>query len=94
MMNTDPTRRKLLKTASVAFALLPIFALTKPVRAMTNAEVRGQLKYQNTPKENMSCASCLEFIPGKTGKDLGGCKVIPGDDEISPNGYCTRWNTM
>lgn len=22
---------------------------------------------------------------------MGGCKVIPGDTEISPTGYCTAW---
>lgn len=56
--------------------------------------MRAELQYQNVPKDNMNCSTCLEFIPGKTDKDLGKCKVIPEDDEISPNGYCTKWNTM
>lgn len=93
-MNMNPTRRKLLKSACAAMALIPMFALSGQARAVTNAKVRDQLKYQNTPKGDMSCTTCLEFIPGKTSTDRGGCKVIPGDDEISPNGYCTRWNTL
>ncbi len=90
-MNTDSARRKFLKTALV---LIPLVVLTRQAKANTNSVVRAQLKYQDSPKGDMSCANCLEFIPGKTDKSPGGCKVIPGDDEISPNGYCTKWNTM
>lgn len=93
-MSTNLTRRKFLQTASVGLVLMPLVAISRQASANTNSIVRAQLKYQNSPKDNMSCTTCLEFIPGKTDKDLGGCKVIPGDDEISPNGYCTKWNTM
>ena len=92
-MDTNLNRRRFLQTASVALALIPLVVI-RPARANTNASVRAQLKYQNTPNNEMSCASCLEFIPGKSAKDLGGCKVIPDDDEIAPNAYCTSWNTM
>lgn len=93
-MSTNLTRRKFFKTASIALALIPLVAISRRATANTNTAVRAKLKYQNTPKDNMSCTTCLEFIPGKTEKDLGGCKVIPGDDEISPDGYCTSWNSM
>jgi hypothetical protein len=93
-MSTDLTRRKLLKNAGIALALIPIVVNVRQSYAMTNASVRAELKYQSTPLGDKSCATCLEFIAGKTDKDLGGCKVIPGDDEISPNGYCTKWNTL
>jgi len=93
-MSTDFSRRKMLKSACVALAVMPLTFIAKQTLASTNATLRLQFKYKNTPQETMSCISCLEFIPGKTDKDLGGCKVMPGDDEISPNGYCSRWNTM
>ncbi len=93
-MSTDLNRRKWLKNASVALTLLPLALISRQACAKTNATLRAQLKYQSTPQKEMSCLTCLEFIPGKTDKDLGGCKVLPDDDEISPNGYCTRWNTM
>lgn len=93
-MTTNLTRRRFLKTASAAFILVPLVAVTREARAATNLAVRAELKYQDSPKDNMSCTTCLEFIPGKTDKDLGRCKVIPDDDEISPHGYCTKWNTM
>lgn len=92
-MSTNLSRRKFLQTASVALALIPL-VVTRSACANTNTPVRARLKYQDTPNNDMSCASCLEFIPGKTDKDLGGCRVIPGDDEIAPNSYCTSWNTM
>ncbi len=93
-MSTHLTRRKFLRIAGLAFALLPLVAFHRQADAGTNTDVRARFKYQDTPKDNMSCTTCLEFIPGKTDKDLGRCRVIPGDDEISPNGYCTKWNTM
>ena len=80
------TRRNFLKAA----VLFPVFI--KEASAHTNSIVRNEFKYQSTPKDDMNCAACLEFIPGD--KDLGGCKVIPGDDEISPLGYCIKWNSM
>jgi hypothetical protein len=92
-MTTNFSRRNLLKTAGIALALIPL-SLSRTACAKTNPALRAQLKYKDTPQGNMTCTSCLEFVPGKTDKDLGGCKVIPGDDEISPNGYCTSWNTM
>ncbi len=92
-MSTSLTRRRFLKTASFALILAPL-VVARQAGAITNAGVRAELKYQSSPKDDMSCTTCLEFIPGKTAKDSGRCKVIPGDDEISPNGYCTKWNTM
>jgi hypothetical protein len=93
-MSTDLNRRKWIKIACVGLAALPLVLASRQSNASTNLTLRAQFKYKDTPQENMSCVSCLEFIPGKSDKDLGGCKVIPGDDEISPRGYCTRWNTM
>lgn len=93
-MGADLVRRKLVKSTSVAIALFPIAAIIRPARATVNTAMRAQVKYQDTPLDGKNCASCLEFIPGKSEKDLGGCKRIPGDDEISPNAYCNLWNTM
>ena len=93
-MNANLERRKFWKSAAIALALIPIVLVSRPARAKTNAPLRAELAYQNTPKEGMKCMSCVEFIPGKTDAGPGSCKVIPGDDEISPDGYCARWNTM
>ncbi|MGV8933675.1 MAG: high-potential iron-sulfur protein [Gallionellaceae bacterium] len=93
-MSTEMTRRSFLNKASMALLAIPILSFSAAANAKTNPAVRAQLKYQDLPKDKMDCRTCLEFIAGKTDKDLGACNVIPGDDEISPNGYCTKWNTM
>ena len=93
-MATDLPRRKFLKVTGMAMALAPLAGMTASAAASTNPSLRDQFKYQNTPVDGKDCTACLEFIPGKTDSDLGGCKRIPGDDEIAPNGYCILWNTI
>jgi hypothetical protein len=91
-MNTpDNPRRRLLKAGCAALAMLPI--ATVPVRALAaqNAAMRTSLKYQDTPMGDKNCAGCAQFVPGKSPKDKGGCKLMPGDTEISPQGYCVAW---
>jgi hypothetical protein len=78
----------------MALAAIPLATITGKSFANVNAVTRIQVKYQDQPLDGKSCAACLEFIPGKSETDLGGCKKIPEDSEISPNGYCTLWNTM
>ncbi len=93
-MSTNMTRRNFLNKASMALLVIPVLTYSAASSAKTNPTVRAQLKYQDLPKDKMDCRSCLEFVAGMTDRNLGTCKVIPGDDEISPNGYCTKWNTM
>lgn len=93
-MIASSTRRRLLKIATVALATIPLATITRDATASTNPAKRAQLQYQDGPKGDMNGSNCLEFVPGKTAKDFGQCKQIPGDDEISPDGYCSLWNTM
>ena len=84
-------RRQFLKLGGVTLALIPVLVVSSRTEAATNAALRSSLKYQGTPQGDKSCSKCAHFIPGPTAKDPGGCKVMPGDTEISPNGYCTAW---
>lgn len=59
--------------------------------ATQNAALRQALKYQDAPQAGKQCSACAQFVPGKTPKDKGACTVMPGDDEISPSGYCVAW---
>ena len=90
----DPARRGFLRIFSIAVVTAPLAVTTQAAAAATNAAAREKYKYQDGPSGDLSCANCLDFIPGKTATALGGCKKFPGDDEISPNAYCTAWNTM
>jgi len=60
-------------------------------QAQTNAGLRAALKYQDQPKGEQRCDGCLHWVPGATPTARGGCKIIPGDAQISPQGWCTAW---
>ena len=84
-------RRHFLKVGAAALAIMPILVRSRGALAGTNASMRSALKYQNKPSGDKNCASCMQFVPGASAKDLGSCKAIPGDTEISPQGYCIAW---
>jgi hypothetical protein len=84
-------RRKFLKLGGAALAMIPVLVICSKADAATDAAMRSALKYQDKPLGDKSCANCQQFVPGKTAKDLGGCKIIPKDTEISPQGYCISW---
>ena len=80
------SRRSILKFGAAALAAIPVVAL-----AAKNDSMRSALKYKDAPEGDKSCSNCSLFKPGKTPKDLGECAALPGDTEISPNGWCAAW---
>ena len=86
-------RRRFVKIGGATVMSLPLAVWTKQSLSATNAAMRSALKYQDKPSGDKDCAGCLHFVPGKSATDPGGCKLIPGDTEISPKGYCTAWVT-
>jgi hypothetical protein len=84
-------RRQLLKAGCAALAMIPIVAAPGRALAAQNAGMRSSLKYQDHPMGDKECSGCMQFVAGKSPKDLGGCKLMPGDTEISPKGYCVAW---
>jgi len=94
-MPACPTRRRFLHRAGrTGLLALPLLWLSPPGWTATNAALRAQFKYQDSPVDGKSCTSCLEFVAGATAEARGRCKLMPGDDEIAPNGYCSQWNSM
>lgn len=91
-MNASQTqRRQFLKLGGAALALIPVIGISGNAVAAPNAAMRASLKYQDKPEGDKNCANCLQFVPGKSPSDKGGCKLIPNDTEISPKGYCVAW---
>lgn len=82
----NQSRRNVLKLGGIALALVPVAAF-----AAKNEGMRTSMKYKDTPEGDKRCDNCLQWVPGKTPKDLGGCKLFPGDTEVSPQGYCVAW---
>lgn len=85
------TRRQFLKVGGAALATVPVLAISGNAFAATNAAMRTAMKYQDTPSGDKHCVTCIQFVPGKTPKDLGGCKIFPGDTEVAPQGFCVAW---
>ena len=91
MKESQMPRRQFLKIGGAALAMIPVMVVSGRADAATNAALRTSLKYEGKPEGDKSCANCMQFVPGASAKDLGGCKIIPGDTEISPQGYCMVW---
>lgn len=82
----NQSRRNLLKAGGIAVAMLPLAAF-----AAKNDAMRTSMKYKDTPEGDKQCSNCVQFVPGKSATDLGGCKIFPGDTEVAPKGYCVAW---
>ena len=79
-------RRDMLKHAALVAAGLAAI----PVVARAGGTVpKAAMKYQDHPKGNEDCSSCLQFIPGKSPTAMGECKVVAGP--ISPKGWCVAY---
>jgi hypothetical protein len=91
-MNDPKTnaRRIALKTISLGLVSIPLLSISNATQAAPSP-LRAALAYQDKPKDGHKCSTCLQFVPGKTAKDNGGCKLMAGDDGISPEGWCSAW---
>jgi hypothetical protein len=85
--NQTHSRRRVIKYGLSTLAMIPVVAM-----AAKNDAMRAGTKYKDTPEGDKQCSGCAQFIPGKGPKDLGGCKIYPGDTEVSPTGYCITWS--
>jgi hypothetical protein len=85
MKENQTQRRQFLKIGGAALAMIPVMLVSGRADAATNAAMRTALKYQGKPLDDKSCANCMQFVPPN------GCKIMVGDTEISPQGYCTAW---
>jgi hypothetical protein len=95
---TNTGRRNVLKSISLGLASIPVITLSGNALAAKNDALRKALKYGDKPVTVagvvQQCNNCLHWVPGKDAKALGGCKIIPGDTEISPTAHCSGWAAM
>lgn len=85
------SRRRALSLAAGSAVAVPLLLVARSSPAAQNAAMRSALKYQDEPKNGQQCSTCLQWVPGATPKDRGGCKIMPADNEISPAGWCAAW---
>ncbi len=82
------TRRSFLKGAALlaSIAIVPLMVSKKASAAAAAKSPQAAMQYQDHPKGDLKCANCVQFIPGKSAKANGSCKIVDG--VISPQGYC------
>ncbi len=85
------SRRAWIKATTGVAVVTPMLFFARSGLAAKNDALRGALKYQDTPTGTHQCSGCMQFVPGKTVKDKGSCKILPGDTEIAPTGSCVAW---
>ena len=78
-------RRAVLKGAAL---LAGLAAIPLTVEAAGTAS-KASMQYQDHPKGNQDCSTCLQFIPGKSASAMGQCNVVAGP--ISPKGWCIAY---
>ncbi len=79
------SRRALLKGTAL---LAGLAAIPLTVEAAGSAS-KSSMQYQDHPKGQQECSSCLQFIPGKSVSAMGQCNVVAG--AISPKGWCIAY---
>ena len=88
---TSPSRRSCLVKLVQMASVVPLASFGINASAAKNEALRKALMYQDAPKDGKQCSTCLQFIPGKSLTEKGGCKIMAGDTEISPSGWCSAY---
>jgi hypothetical protein len=92
-MNSTPGLQYL-KIGRALLAMGPIAPHATQEVAFKNDTMRASLKYHDHPGPDMGhCSGCAYFIPGEADVSLGRCKLMWGDTEVSPLGYCSGWHS-
>jgi secreted PhoX family phosphatase len=81
------SRRSFLKGVALlsGLAAVPVSFVSQQAYAAAKAS-KASMQYVDHPNGKKDCVSCIQFIPGKTVKADGLCKVVEG--AIKPEGYC------
>lgn len=87
--NRPVTRRAVLKGAMLlATAVTALSGAAESALAADKA-TKAAMQYRDKPNGKSECSNCIQFIPGKTAKAMGSCKVVAG--AISPHGWCLAY---
>lgn len=87
--NPRLTRRAVLKSAVILATAVTALSGTAQQALADNKATKAAMQYRDKPNGKNECSSCIQFIPGKTPKAMGTCKVVAG--KISPRGWCLAY---
>ena len=82
------SRRSIVKGGVYALTGIAIASLTRTGISAAEAKLaKAAVQCVDAGKEEgKDCDDCIQFIPGKTPKAMGTCKIVEG--EINPHGHC------
>jgi hypothetical protein len=82
------SRRSIVKGGVYALTGIAIGFLPRTVASAAETKLaKSAVQYVDAGKdEGKDCDDCSQFIPGKTPKAMGTCKIVEG--EINPHGHC------
>jgi hypothetical protein len=66
------------------YRTLAASSLLIPLLAAAAKFAKGDVQYQDRPKDGKDCDDCMHFVSGAKGESS--CKVVEGP--VSPHGYC------
>ena len=87
----EVSRRSVCKSAIIALAGIAIISVTGGTAWAADIKLsKSDVNYEDVAKsKGKDCDDCINFIPGKTAKASGSCKLVDG--EISPHGHCSKF---
>ncbi|MHB8535661.1 MAG: high-potential iron-sulfur protein [Sulfuricaulis sp.] len=83
------TRREILKAAVLLTTAVTALSGATQQALADNKASKAAMQYRDKPNAKKECSNCMQFIPGKTPKAMGTCKVVAG--KISPHGWCLAY---
>jgi hypothetical protein len=86
------SRRSALRTGLNATAgLLAVVVVPGVVKAADVKLAKSTVQYVDAGNmPHIDCDDCVQFLPGKSAKDKGQCKIVEGD--IDPHGHCLAFS--
>ncbi len=83
MSTYNPERRNVLRGLLAAGCALWL-ARSVGAESTTVKTSKTQAKYQDHPKGEQQCSTCMNFIP-----ETSTCKIVEG--QVSADGWCMLW---
>jgi hypothetical protein len=82
------SRRSIVKGGVYALTGIAIASVTRTGTSAAETKLaKAAVQYVDAGnEEGKDCDDCIQFIPGKTPKAMGTCKIVEG--EINPHGHC------
>ncbi|HEV7575039.1 MAG TPA: high-potential iron-sulfur protein [Caldimonas sp.] len=91
-MDTAVCRRNAIRVGAGAAGGLVLAIVASNVAWAADAKLaKATVQYLDDGKlPGKDCDDCIQFMPGKTAKDVGTCKIVEG--AINPHGHCLAFS--